>query len=670
MKTNAITILMLLVWLVAVGQTKVRYPDQFQNGWGQWIGQYIEFDQPMYLCDRLNSLLIVAHEPLVMADELAPLNSPTYKSHQAANIEAKISLSGYLPEHQYTRLGSYVLGLKGTVADKGLISISASDAQQMVWSGNPRPTQRPDVGDARLIVCASNLQNFCPIWEGANGARSQKEYERQYAKIINALLNIDADLYGLIEVQEGRAGIEALIKGLNGATAPNRYGYIDDLNTVTTTFVKAGYIYRTDKIKPIYELGLPDPYSVIYSKRQYVQMFEELATGEQFIYSINHFKAKSGAYETSSIRMVNVTNLTSFLENRSHPERDILIMGDLNAYNQEEPVLHLLSKGYENQLLRWGPGGHSYWFKGEKGHLDHAFSSPSMNSQITGAATYPLNADESYLFGYRYTHHESPPSIYRYADHDPIIVGLSLYSDPNACEGVNFSAPMTTGGWDSFSTVNVAGDGLWLHNPTYGATCSGYLYDSSEQDWLISPSIDLSGMEKATLRFDHTINKGNVANLKTSQTLWICTDYQAGMPNNATWSQLTIPTYPTGTNWTFVSSGSIEIPPSYYTATTRLAFRYSSPNKIEAQMWNIKNIELVAQCEANTDVSDCQMPESTWCYADHHQLYITLPSNTPIDVLSMTGQRVYHGSESRITLPYAGCYIVRSGNKSTKVLAY
>lgn len=57
------------------------------------------------------------------------------------------------------------------------------------------------------------------------------------------------------------------------------------------------------------------------------------------------------------------------------------------------------------------------------GFLDHAYCSPSMESQITKAVSYHLNAD-TWKNGYSYT--SGNESMYRYSDHDPILVGIKL----------------------------------------------------------------------------------------------------------------------------------------------------------------------------------------------------------------------------------------------------
>src|SRR5436305_934431 len=98
-----------------------------------------------------------------------------------------------------------------------------------------------------------------------------------------------------------------------------------------------------------------------------------------------------------------------------------------------------------------GANAYSYLFSAELGHLDYAFSSSTLTSQITGAAPWHINADEVDLFDYNdevrdageATFEEKPdgsalvpPRVvfqpgtpYRASDHDPVLVGLFPVAD-------------------------------------------------------------------------------------------------------------------------------------------------------------------------------------------------------------------------------------------------
>lgn len=156
-----------------------------------------------------------------------------------------------------------------------------------------------------------------------------------------------------------------------------------------------------------------------------------------------------------------------------------------------------------------------------------------------------------------------------------------------------FSEPFT-GTLGAFTASSVVGDQVWA-GTTYGATMTGFVssvYNANE-DWLISPAINLTGKTTAVLSFMHTINKGVVANMQANHTLWVSNNYTSGAPSTATWTQVTIPTYPGGADWTFVSSGSISLPASVLgNSNCRIAFKYLC-STLEASTWEIKTLKII-----------------------------------------------------------------------------
>lgn len=120
---------------------------------------------------------------------------------------------------------------------------------------------------------------------------------------------------------------------------------------------------------------------------------------------------------------------------------------------------------------------------------------------------------------------------------------------------------------------------------SYGITATGFKSTNKEaESWLISPAINLTGLSNIGLSFEHAINYTNATNLKTFHTLWISID------NGANWTQLTIPTYPTGSNWTFVNSGDIDLNP-YIGKTVKIAFKYLSTTA-SAATWEVKTFQI------------------------------------------------------------------------------
>jgi len=146
-----------------------------------------------------------------------------------------------------------------------------------------------------------------------------------------------------------------------------------------------------------------------------------------------------------------------------------------------------------------------------------------------------------------------------------------------------------------FTAQSVTGTQAWSYDATNKyMKVSGYQSSANHanEDWLISPAIDLSTSPSAVLSFDNTINKGDLANLMTNHTLWISKNYSSGLPSTATWEQITIPIYPAGNTWTFVNSGKCVIPATYVgQSNVRIAFKYLCSDS-ESATWEIRNVKV------------------------------------------------------------------------------
>ncbi|MBQ8461872.1 MAG: BACON domain-containing protein [Bacteroidales bacterium] len=126
---------------------------------------------------------------------------------------------------------------------------------------------------------------------------------------------------------------------------------------------------------------------------------------------------------------------------------------------------------------------------------------------------------------------------------------------------------------------------VWKHDATNKYMKASAYANSTKyatESWLISPEIDLSSAPSAFLSFDHVMRYFGTANQEG--TLKVTID------NGANWADVTIPTYPDGTSWTFVSSGEISLA-SYVGKKIKLAFIYKSSTDAAAT-WEIKNVKV------------------------------------------------------------------------------
>jgi predicted extracellular nuclease len=177
--------------------------------------------------------------------------------------------------------------------------------------------------------------------------------------------------------------------------------------------------------------------------------FEEVSSGELFTVAIAHFKSKggNGSGDNADIgdgqgnfngtRLRGARALSAWLETAptGSGDPDFLIVGDLNAYAQEEPIAALKNAGYTDLAEQFiGTSAYSFVFDGQLGTLDYALANESLLAQVTGAAEWHINADEPDAIDYNLDFNRDPALFdgsvpFRSSDHDPIVIGLDLSQD-------------------------------------------------------------------------------------------------------------------------------------------------------------------------------------------------------------------------------------------------
>jgi len=434
---------------------KVVYnPDNWN--WEQYEGMLVEFDQTLFVTGNSN-LKYSGQLTLNPTRNYTPTNqfihgTPEYYALVAQNKKLQITIDDGITTSNNTP--AQLAGMDGTrrtgerinnlqaVVDCVNSAYLIYPAITPVFYGNPRPTEpsRADLGNYNLKVCAYNLEVYLADNFGTGfGPSNADNAARQHAKIVAALMAIDADVYGLIEIQEGQAALTKLITAMNELTVAGRYSFVNDGSTPYGSYTKVGYLYRTDKVTPYLSMK-NSTLSTSASFRLKEQAFTLNSNGERFIFSLNHFKAKSGCPTSgadvdkgdgqscwNSTRVNEATSTINFsTANQSYyNDADVLIMGDLNAYGKEDPVITLVNAGYTDLHRAFhADSAYSYVYNNEAGYLDNALVSVSLRPFVTGVTVFHINSDEPSMFEYSGSAYQ--PTMYRSSDHDPVVVGLSL----------------------------------------------------------------------------------------------------------------------------------------------------------------------------------------------------------------------------------------------------
>lgn len=384
------------------------------------------------------------------------------------------------PPPSVVRAGDMVSNLVG-VLDYGRINSSSSNpgrdyrlhpTQAPVFTAsNPREAVPAPTG-GRINVASYNVLNYFNTIDqspnrntcgpngnqGCRGADSDSEFARQQAKIVNAIVAMDADAIGLVEIENNGNGsssaIQNLVDAINTELGEGTYAIasIDDA-PLGGDAIAVGMIYKPATLTPVgtaatLNTGAFDQnLSGGRSRQPLAVSFEENATGERFTAVVNHFKSKGSPPSDSSDpnadqgdgqgnwnprRTEAANDLAAWLA--SNPtgvnDADIFIIGDLNAYAKEDPILALADQGYTDLIEAFnGTSQYSFTFDGQAGYLDHALGSASALEQVAGVVEWHINTDEPPVIDYNEDfnpdgYYDDQP--YRSSDHDPVIVGLNL----------------------------------------------------------------------------------------------------------------------------------------------------------------------------------------------------------------------------------------------------
>jgi hypothetical protein len=149
--------------------------------------------------------------------------------------------------------------------------------------------------------------------------------------------------------------------------------------------------------------------------------------------------------------------------------------------------------------------------------------------------------------------------------------------------------------WEKRSLI---GSQVWTLDTQYGnpgscAKMSGYANstNNANEDWLISPVLNMSSLASATLSFDTATKfSGNPLSILISR------NYNGlGNPSSATWTTLTGTLSPSTGNYVWTGSGPIDI--SSFTGSGNsavyLAFKYTSTTSASAT-WEVDNVKITA----------------------------------------------------------------------------
>ena len=455
---------------VQIAQTLV-VSDLYGAGYG--LGNYGQFaisSQLHFQPTELMTVKEILQNPLILSKKEKDYllvddgTSRLYPSHIPFP-----TLQGFSAK-QSLKIGDQVKQLQGVLHAYGEHYIVIPDFNNPMGQGvlieSLVPQSLPLVDKkANVIVASMNLGNYFngnPSsfsqrnvgFPTARGAKSYTAFKLQRQKIVSALTKINADIIALMEIENDGYGEHSAIADLTrtlNTPLPKKLHYhylIPPRPKLGEDRISVGILYRKLRVETVKEATILDSknsnnlFNDHLNRPSLLQSFK--VNGQLFLLAVNHFKSKGKPCtgdksinlqgNCNQVRKNAAQALVTLIEQHLGEARDraVLIVGDLNSYRQEDPLLELYQAGYRNLQKE---GQFTYSFQGYLGNLDHALGNQALLPRVRSIDAWHINSIEDVLLDY---HSEANghayPSIDNYAepderrssDHDPIVIGLEF----------------------------------------------------------------------------------------------------------------------------------------------------------------------------------------------------------------------------------------------------
>lgn len=390
-------------------------------------------------------------------------NVSAVNAYQAANVAKSLLLDDgraavnpqptpYLDATLGTvRVGSTITALRGIMgygsSSWRIQPLTGADAPEVL-------TVRPAVPvftNAQVKVASMNVLNFFNGdglgggFPTSRGANTPADFQRQRSKILTALTRMNADVFGLMEIENdgnsANSAIQDLVNGLNQVMGTGTYTFINDGGAATqpynTDLIRCAIIYKPAVLSPYGNVLLANATST-FERPPLAQLFTTNLTAvrDTFALVVNHLKSKAsgsganadqqdGQGASNLRRKTQATVLAQFINTVVRPAgtRYVVSVGDYNANYEEDPMDILRAAGF---VLGSPATSVSYLFNGLSGSLDHAVLSPELVGHAA-VEKWHINAAEPEFLEYDVAGAATDiTSPFRSSDHDPVLIGLNF----------------------------------------------------------------------------------------------------------------------------------------------------------------------------------------------------------------------------------------------------
>ncbi|MFD2763573.1 ExeM/NucH family extracellular endonuclease [Micromonospora eburnea] len=416
---------------------------------------------------------------------------------KTTNLSTAGLLPPYLSKENPLRVGDSVEAFGPVVLSYGFdewrfqpttpVSADTPTATRTTFKAtNPRTAAPANVGGDIRVATFNVLNYFVHFGGDARGAANEAGLAKQEAKIVAAISALGADVVGLEEIENSvrfnandpQQALKRLVNALNAKDGAGTWDYVRSPAELPgpsqQDFITTAIIFKPAKVQPKGASRSVNDESVWFNAREPIA--QTFTAGKiSFTVVVNHLKSKGGTGTGDNAdtgdgqgswngdRVRQAKALTAFVDRvkADSGTEDVLLLGDFNAYTQEDPMQVLYAKQYQDLN---NTGKATYVFGGESGSLDHALASPSLASRVTGIDVWQINAVESFAFEYDGLAAFYEPTPYRASDHNPIVVGISTGAKPVDLQllGINdfhgrLESPATVGGQPVGGAAQLAG---------------------------------------------------------------------------------------------------------------------------------------------------------------------------------------------------------------------
>ncbi|WP_051536933.1 ExeM/NucH family extracellular endonuclease [Shewanella marina] len=360
---------------------------------------------------KRNNMVVSHQAPLMNPTQLHPVLSEAAIAAKKFNNDNQLFIetdakpdNGEVPYYAdfnaqdgYLRIGDKLVNFEGVIGySYGKYRFVATNniSKADIISGNDR-TDAPAIANKGDIRVASfnvlNLFNDAvggdknPL-ESNRGAKTAEEYQLQKTKIVNAIIAMNADIVGLMEIANNGYGensaIADLVRTLNAELpAEQTYQFVEisDADKYKDKFIGSdaiavGMLYRSAKVKlagAAQVIAMPEQHvvagqitrtldGVTETNPEAIDKYQRHSLAQSFSYNdqpltvvVNHFKSKGSqcaedwlddgddADMQGSCPQFRVSAAKVLGDALKDVVGDVLIIGDTNSYAMEDPMMVL-----------------------------------------------------------------------------------------------------------------------------------------------------------------------------------------------------------------------------------------------------------------------------------------------------------------------------------------